>query len=148
MLRALIPACLVVASALGAPARPEQVTVPAMKTGIYVGSVTLSTEPFVRDGDRFLSTYEAKVWPWVFWSESGRITITLSEADFDRLARGETVEFSGDALNHKRKPRKVTGRAQPEGSGAGKIKVRIHVDDVTLVFNGGYSFAPRESVQP
>ena len=53
-------------------------------------------------------------------------------------AKGETVEFTGDAKNHKGKPRRVTGRAQPANDHAGKIKVRIHVDDVELIFNGTY----------
>lgn len=139
MLRALILASLLAVSLSAAPAR-DRVTVPAMKTGIYVGSVTLVVEPFNRTGERYESTYEAKIWPWSFWNETGRITIAMPTADLDRLARGETVEFTGDASNHKGKPRRVTGRAQPDNDTSGRIKVRIHVDDVTLVFNGTYRF--------
>ncbi|MBA4138711.1 MAG: hypothetical protein C0518_15505 [Opitutus sp.] len=120
----------------------NRVTVPPMKTSIYVGSVTLTTSEFKRDGDQFAATYEAKVFPWFFWSETGGITITVPAADFERLAQGETVEFIGDAFNHKNKPRKVTGRAQPTGAATGKFKVRIHVDDVELIFNGPYQFGP------
>lgn len=116
----------------------ERVSVPPMKTSIYVGSVTLTTSEFKRAGDQFSATYEAKVFPWFFWSETGGITIQVPPADLARLARGETIEFTGDAFNHKNKPRKVTGRAQPADAAAGKIKVRIHVDDVELIFNGPY----------
>jgi hypothetical protein len=137
MLRALLLACLLTLPAAAAPAL-DRVIVPALKTGIYIGSVTLTTAPFVRQGENYTSTYEAKVWPWSFWSETGGITITLSAADQARLARGETVTFAGEAANHKGKPRKVTGRAQPDNPESGRIKVRIHVDDVTLVFNGTY----------
>ena len=118
----------------------DRVIVPPMKTSIYVGSVTLTTSAFRRDGDKFAATYEAKVFPWFFWSETGGITITVTAADLARLARGETVEFVGDAFNHKNKPRKVTGRAQPADARSGKFKVRIHVDDVELIFNGPYQF--------
>ncbi|WP_415908250.1 hypothetical protein [Oleiharenicola sp. Vm1] len=115
-----------------------RVTVPAMKTSIYIGSVTLTPGAFERRGDQWSTTYAAKVFPWFPWSEHGDITITVTDADLARLAKGETVEFTGDAKNHKGKPRRVTGRAQPANDHAGKIKVRIHVDDVELIFNGTY----------
>lgn len=122
------------------PASWNRVKVPAMKTSIYVGSVTLGTSDFVRSGDDWSATYEAEVFPWFFWGETGSITIRVPAAELERLARGEAIEFTGDALNHKKKPRKVTGRAQPAESAAGRIKVRIHVDDVELIFNGPYRF--------
>jgi hypothetical protein len=109
-----------------------------MKTSIYVGSVTLTTSDFVRDGDILSATYEAKVWPWLFWSESGRIKIVLTEADHASVRRGETREFTGEAFNQKNKPRRITGRAQPADGSSGKIKVRIEVDDIELIFNGTY----------
>ncbi len=121
---------------------PTRVAVPAMKTSIYVGSVTLKTTTFERSADSWSATYDARVFPWAFWSEHGEIAITLAEADLDRLARGETVNFTGDARNHKGKPRAVTGRAEPVGSKDGRIKVRIRVDDVELVFNGHYTLDP------
>lgn len=118
----------------------DSVTVPPVKTSIYVGNVTLTTGVFQRDGDKFNTTYEAKVWPWFFWSETGRITINLPPADLERLARGERVEFTGEAFNHKNKPRHVTGRADRTDAANGKIKVRIGVDDTEIIFNGTYRF--------
>jgi len=91
------------------------------------------------------TTYDARVFPWFFWSESGRITITLSDAALANLAKGETAEFTGEAFNQKNKPRKVTGRAQPADASSGKIKVRITVDDVELIFNGTYRFSTGRS---
>ena len=123
-------------------ATPTRVAVPSMKTSIYVGSVTLKTTIFERSADSWSATYDARVFPWAFWSEHGEIAITLAEADLARLARGETVNFTGDAKNHKGKPRAVTGRAEPAGSKDGRIKVRIRVDDVELVFNGHYTLDP------
>ncbi len=116
----------------------DRVDIPPLKTSIYVGSVTLTTGEFARDGAAFNATYEAKVRPWFFWSETGRITIILPPADLRRLLAGETVEFKGEAANHKNKPRHVTGRAQPADKETGRIKVRIGVDDTELIFNGTY----------
>ena len=118
----------------------DSVRIPPMKTSIYVGSVTLTTGEFRRDGDKFTATYEAKVWPWFFWGETGRISILLPDADLASLAQGEKAEFTGDAQNHKNKPRKVTGRAQPADATSGKIKVRVSVDGTELIFNGTYRF--------
>lgn len=142
----LLLALLLFAHALSAAplAKPEwnRVDVPALKTSIYVGNVTLTTSAFKRQGSEFSATYEAKVFPWFFWSEMGRITINVTDEDLSKLARGERMEFTGEAFNHKEKPRHVTGYADPTGDGStGKIKVRIAVDDVELIFNGPYELS-------
>lgn len=118
----------------------DSVTVAPVKTSIYVGSVTLTTGVFRRDGDKFETTYEAKVRPWFFWSETGRITIILPYASLAKLTQGERVEFTGEALNHKNKPRHITGYAERADAANGKIKVRIGVDDTELIFNSTYRF--------
>jgi len=120
----------------------DRVEVPAMKTSVYVGTVTLKTGAFMRTGEVFESTYEAKVFPWFFWSEHGRIAMRVPAAELARLARGERIEFKGDARNQRNKPRRVTGHAEPADAISGRIKVRIHLDDLTLVFEGTYRFTP------
>jgi hypothetical protein len=121
-----------------APTGASRVVVGPMKTSIYVGSVTLTTTDFVQQGDTFSATYEAKVRPWFFWGETGHITIRLPAGDLTRLALGQTVEFTGDAANHRNKARAITGRAQPADPLSGKIKVRILADGIELIFNGTY----------
>ena len=116
----------------------DTVAIASMKTSIYIGSVTLTTSEFKREGDQYTATYEARIWPWIFWNETGRITIKLPADDVERLKRGERVEFVGEAANHKNKPRHVTGRADRISDDTGKIKVRIGVDDTELIFNGTY----------
>lgn len=118
----------------------DAVAVAPMKTSIYIGSVTLSTGVFHRTGESFATTYEAKVRPWFFWSETGHITITLPPADLAKLAHGERVTFTGQATNHRNKPRRVTGQADRVDAASGKIKVRIEADGIELVFNGTYRF--------
>lgn len=147
MLRAILCSLLLFTTVTSARADTSQqigdwdsVTMEAVKTSIYVGTVRLSTGVFQRDGDTFSTTYEAKVWPWFFWSETGRIVITLPRAGLEKLARGERAEFTGEALNHKNKPRHVTGYAERADAATGKIKVRIGVDDTELVFNSTYRF--------
>lgn len=118
-----------------------RVLVAPMKTSIYIGSVTLSTTDFLQQDESFVASYEAKVWPWFFWSETGKITIKLPVTELTRLALGQPVEFTGEAANDKRKPRTVTGRAQPATGTGGKIKVRVMADGIELIFNGTYQLA-------
>lgn len=147
MPRLLLPLLWLLAL-IGAPARADAtgagewdaVSVPPIRTSIYVGSVTLTTSLFQRTGDQLEATYEARVWPWFFWNETGRIVIRLPHAEVEKLVRTERVEFTGEATNHKGKPRHVTGRADRVDAVSGKIKVRIGVDDTVLVFNGSYRF--------
>lgn len=118
----------------------DHINVAPMKTSIYIGSVTLTLGVFERQGSTLTTTYAAKVFPWFFWGETGRITVTLSDTDLARMARGETAEFNGDGVNHKNKPRKITGRAQPVDATSGKFKVRVMADGVELIFNSTYRF--------
>lgn len=125
-----------------------RVTVSPMKTSVFVGRITLTTSDFLQSDESFKATYEAKVWPWFFWGETGQITIKLPVADLTRLALGQTVEFSGEAANHKNKPRTVTGRAQPSTGNGGKIKVRIMADGIELIFNGAYQLIAAPAPTP
>jgi hypothetical protein len=118
----------------------DAVTVAPMKTSIYIGSVSLIVAEFRREGDKFATTYEAKVRPWFFWSETGRVTITLPQPELARLAIGERVEFTGEGTNHKNKPRQITGYAERVAGASGKIKVRLSADGYELIFNGTYRF--------
>lgn len=140
LLRALLLSLLLAAVPALRAAAPawNRVTVEPIKTSIYVGSVTLVSGTFVRDGENFSTTYEAKVRPWFFWGESGTITIKMPAAELEKLAKGQRAEFTGEGYNQKHKRRTVTGYAQPADATTGKIKVRIAVDGIELVFNGGY----------
>jgi hypothetical protein len=134
-------------AAVASPARAaailtgwDRIAIAPMKTSIYVGSVSLTTAVLVREGSTLSSTYEAKVRPWFFWGETGKIAITLTDAALASMSRGERAEFTGEAFNHKNKPRAVTGYAQPADATSGKIKVRIMADGIELIFNGNYRF--------
>ena len=115
-----------------------------MKTSIYIGSVRLITGVFVRQGDNFEAHYEAKVFPFFFYNESGRITLRLPEPELRRLAAGETLTFAGAAANQRNKQRSIEVRAEPQDSGQGRIKVSIMADGIKLIFHGTYRFTGPE----
>ena len=143
MIPRLLPFLLVALAAVSrlAGAPTDRIAVDAMKTSIYVGSVTLDLGELQREGDAYRTTYSANVFPWFFWNETGSIRIVVSDADLARLDRGERVEFTGDATNHKGKPRRISGRADRQGASGGRIKVRVDVGDVELIFNGDFRYA-------
>ncbi len=143
-MRLLLTLMLCLGGAWSAQATPawERVTVATMKASIYVGSVRLTSSVFERQGEHFSATYEARVFPWAFWSETGSIRLQVPPAELARLARGEVIDFAGDAENHKGRLRKITGRAYPDEIATGKIKVRIRMDGTELIFNGNYRFGP------
>jgi hypothetical protein len=75
-------------------------------------------------------------------SEQGTFRMKVSDEELARVAKGETVEFSGEAANTGSEPRKVSGRAVPDDATKGAIKVRIFVTEkIQLIFNTRYRFA-------
>lgn len=116
-------------------------TVDKVKTSIYVGSVTLDMPPFRHTSGAYESTYSARVFPYFFYNEKGRITINLPDDHVRRLAAGERIEFVGQAQNLEGEPRRVEGHAIPEDAVSGTIKVRVWVSPkIELIFNSRYRF--------
>ena len=126
--------------------RYTQVTVEPTKTSIYIGSVSLTMPPFARHEGSYTTSYRAKVFPFFFYGERGGISVEFSDADLRRLREGETVYFKGLANNTGGADRRIEGRAVPDQPGAdhGKIKVRVWVGKIELIFNSVYRFTGKD----
>jgi hypothetical protein len=127
------------------PARFQQVDIAPTWTSIYVGTVSLKMPTLVRSpaGD-FEAPYSAKVLPFFFYNETGRLTIRVPDEALRKLERGEAIEFSGRAVNHQNEERRVEGKATPTDTSNGKIKVRVFVSPkIELIFNTTYRFPPQ-----
>jgi hypothetical protein len=124
-------------------ARYAQVTVAPAKTSIYIGSVSLTVPPLTRSDGAYAAEYRAKVFPFFFFSEHGRLSIDFPDEDLHRLLRGETVQFKGRALNSSGEKRRIEGRAVPDAPGVdhGKIKIRVWAGKIELIFNSAYQFS-------
>lgn len=122
---------------------PSQALVEPTRTSIYLGSVRLTLSPLLRRDGAFAADYAAKVVPFFFFSEKGHLTIEFSDDQLRQLERGETVNFNGQARNSAGHGRRIEGRAVPEAAGGarGKIKVRVHVGKIELIFNSTYRLA-------
>ena len=119
------------------------VAIEPAKTSIYVGSVSMTMPTFRRSAARYESSYVAKVFPYFFYNERGTLAIDFSDDQLARLARGERVEFHGQARSESGEDRRIEGHAAPADRQSGKIKVRVFVSKkIELIFNTAYRFAP------
>jgi hypothetical protein len=151
MLRRLLLACLCCLpcwpTARGAEEaslqRYSRVEIETAKTSLYVGSVTMHLTPFLRKGATFHSNYEAKVFPYFFWNESGWIAIEIPDDALRSLDKGEVIQFKGHGVNTDGEERHIEGRVVPADANSGKIKVRVFVSKrIQLIFNTTYRLAP------
>lgn len=123
--------------------RYDKVEVAATKTSIYVGSVTMNMPEFARKAGVYEAAYTAKVVPYFWFNETGRLAIEFSDEQLRQLARGEAVEFKGRGRRSDGVERRVEGKATPADALTGKLKVRVFVSKRTeLIFNTTYRFAP------
>jgi hypothetical protein len=119
----------------------DKITVETSSTSIYIGKVTLLVAPLVRQNGEYTGDYKAKVFPYFFMNEHGSFRLAVSDEDLARVAKGETVEFKGQAESSGHEERKITGRATPDEAVRGKIKIRIFVTEkIQLIFNTTYRF--------
>lgn len=125
-------------------ARFDHVVVEPAKTSIYVGSVTMAFSPATRKAGVFEADYTAKVFPYFFLSEKGKLYLDAPDEALRRLARGETVDFTGRGVSEDGKPRRFDGTAKPADATSGKLKVHAYVSKrIELVFDMTYRFAPK-----
>jgi hypothetical protein len=124
-----------------------RVMVDPTKTSIYVGSVSMTMPVFVRVNDGFEATYVAKVFPYFFYNENGRLRVEISAESLRALERGEPVEFKGHAVREDGAERRVEGKATPTDGATGKIKVRVFYSKrIELIFNTTYRFPDAQTV--
>lgn len=124
--------------------RFARVDIAPTKTSIYIGSVTMTMPTFVREHGTYSAPYHAKVFPYFFLGERGRLSIDVSDDMLRRLEHGEPVDFVGRGVSSEGEPRRVEGRAVPADATSGKIKVRVFVSKkIQLIFNTTYRFPGR-----
>jgi hypothetical protein len=110
------------------------------KTSIYLGSVTLAVDPLIREGSTYASDYTATVFPFFFCNEQGKFRIQVSESALRQLARGQAIDFTGEAVRDDGVVRVLQGHAVPSSvANEGEVKIRVHLSrHIVLVFNTHY----------
>jgi len=121
--------------------RYRRVEVAPTKTSIYIGTVSLALPPLERRNNEYTTTYDAKVFPFFFYNETGRLWIECSDDQLRQLERGERVSFQGRAQRADGNEHRVEGTVTPADATSGKVKVRVFATmSVELIFNTTYRF--------
>lgn len=124
--------------------RFERVAVEPATTSIYLGTVSMTMPTLVRANGVYTAPYVAKVFPFFFYNESGRLAIEISDDALRQLERGEPIEFKGRGIRDDGAERRVEGKATPFDASSGKIKVRVFYSKrIELIFNTTYRFDPK-----
>jgi len=132
-------------SANDPPGRFNKVAVRPATASFIIGTVTMTIPPFLRRNAVFSSTYSAKVFPYFFYSEQGRIWIVIPDDDLRRVSLGEAVDFKGHATSDSGDERRIEGRATPTGPLAGKLRVKVLVTRrIGLTYNTTYELQGTE----
>ena len=155
VLRNVTMAALALAAA--APARSavdelapfNRIDIRPTTTSLLIATVTMTMPPFVRRNTVFSSTYSARVFPYFFWSESGRIWIIVPVDKLRLVAQGQPVVFTGRGVSESGDERKVEGHATPTGPSGGRIRVRVFVSKrIFLTFDTTYELHGPAGPQP
>jgi hypothetical protein len=118
------------AAAMPAAADPMDkfgtVAIDPAAANLFIATVSMAFQPFVRHNVEYSSTYVARVFPF-FYTERGRISIVVPDDLLHRVDHGEPVDFVGRALSDSGDSRKVEGHAVPTGPLNGRIRVRVFI---------------------
>ena len=127
-----------------AAGRFDRVHVAPTKTSIYLGTVSMTMPTLTRVNGTYEAAYTAKVVPFFFYNESGKLAIEISDEALRKLEAGEPIEFKGRGVRADGAERRVEGKATPLDATSGKLKVRVFYSKrIELIFNTTYRFEPK-----
>lgn len=106
------------------------------------GKARLTTTALHRKGAKYVGNYEIKVTPYFFKSESGTLSVAVTNASLSKLAAGSPVSFTGSAITsgtHER--RGIMVKATPHGVGSpnGTLTIAIATENGELLFASSYA---------
>ena len=126
----------------GEDAAVRELRIDPATTSVTFGKARLTVDALThgKDGDGLKGGYKVEVSPLSFASEEGQLTISVSGETLRKLAGGQEVNFSGQAVSTGGSNSTVQGTATPgkDGKDSGSIRVRIDSKKGKLVFKTTY----------
>ncbi len=117
------------------------VDIPVCKTSIYIGSVTMTTSRFRRQGEYYQAGYQASVFPFFFYREKGTLSIKVDSTAMAQLAKGEKILIQGTATTSSGESRRIDCTATPTDIHSGILKIKVLVSrSIKLSFTTSYRF--------
>ncbi len=107
---------------------------PASVPILVVGKARLTVESLERGEGGLHAPYRVDVQGLPTGGEDGKFTITLTDADFDKLADGKAFNFSGRAVSTDGNESHVRGTATPSSGDGGAVKIKVESKRGMLVF--------------
>lgn len=122
--------------------RASRIVIQPSSASLAGGHARLSTTALERKGANYIGNYQLKVTPYSFKSESGTLSVAVSDASLSKLATGLPMNFVGTAVTDATgEERAIMVKASPTGIGLqkGTITISIATKNGELRFNSSYA---------
>jgi hypothetical protein len=121
------------------PAVTKKFLIAPSSSSLAGGSAKLVVGALSREPGTYVGDYRIKVFPYFFKSETGRLSMQVSDLALSKLTQGVPVELIGRATtNGTGKTRAITASAMPSANDCGALIFAIATIEGKLIFNTSY----------
>ena len=111
-------------------------------TTVSHNKVRLIVAPLTHQGKFYVGSYQLKVFPYFFKSETGTLKLDAPDESVRKFAEGTEMKFTGKATNNKgAKDKVITGKATPSDKDKGSLIFSLETDNGRMTFKTSYHFA-------
>ena len=111
-------------------------------TTVSHNKVRLVVGPLTQEGKFYVGSYQLKVFPYFFKSETGTLKLDAPDEGFRKFTEGTEMKFTGKATNNKgAKDKVITGKAMPSDEDKGSLIFSLETDNGRMTFKTSYHFA-------
>ncbi|MEO7933041.1 MAG: hypothetical protein ABIT76_07775 [Chthoniobacterales bacterium] len=142
MKTALFVLGLAVSSFAHAEEAPKMIVEPSA-TKVSLAKANLIVSTLEHEKEAYLGSYQLKVTPFTFKSETGKLFLQASDETVMQMTKGEPVKFTGKATNDKGDVKVVTGQTTPADTSHGAVSFSVQTENGPMVFNTSYKLVRR-----
>jgi hypothetical protein len=126
---------------IGATAK-RRIFVDPSSTTVSHNKVRLIVGPLTHLGKFYVGSYQLKVFPYFFKSETGTLKLEAPDEAVRKFGEGTEMKFTGKATNNKgAKDKVITGKATPSDKDKGSLIFSLETDNGRMTFKTTYHFA-------
>lgn len=112
-------------------------------TKVSLAKANLIVSTLEHEKEAYLGSYQLKVTPFTFKSETGKLFLQASDETVMQMTKGEPVKFTGKATNDKGDVKVVTGQTTPADTSHGAVSFSVQTENGPMVFNTSYKLVRR-----
>lgn len=142
----LVVASVIISAASAAdhrvPGGASRMVIEPSSASLAGAKAQLMATALQRKDAKYTGSYQLKVTPYFFKSESGTLSVAVSDESLRKLAAGSAVKFAGSAVTTgSSKKRPITVKALPDGVGSqnGTLTISIATENGELLFTSSYA---------